>query len=114
MGEELGPPSGHGYRSQGRLERDDANVDDTYGRVPGSFGPDEVGSHPRSESPFGIADMAGNAWELVRVSDEKAAFQLRGGAYYQTAIVARATNSEPVELETRTFILGFRVCAARK
>jgi serine/threonine protein kinase/formylglycine-generating enzyme required for sulfatase activity len=100
--------------SQGRLERDDANIDETYGRLQGSFGPDEVGAHPRSDSPFGIADMAGNVWELVRASDEKAGFQLRGGAYYQAFIVARTTNREPVSLETRTFILGFRVCAAQK
>jgi serine/threonine protein kinase/formylglycine-generating enzyme required for sulfatase activity len=98
--------------SQGRLERDDANIDETYGRVQGSFGPDEVGAHPRSESPFGIADMAGNVWELVRADDAKE-FKLRGGAYYQGAIVARATNREPVSPETRNFILGFRVCAAK-
>jgi formylglycine-generating enzyme required for sulfatase activity len=106
---------GRSYPSaQGRLERDDANIDETYGRVRGSFGPDEVGAHPRSDSPFGIADMAGNVWETVRASDEKAGFLLRGGAYYQTLIVARATNSEPVDPGTRSFILGLRVCAATR
>jgi formylglycine-generating enzyme required for sulfatase activity len=100
--------------SQSRLDRDDANFDETYGRIRGSFGPDQVGAHPRSESPFGVADMAGNVWEVVKVGDGPTGFQLRGGAYYQTSIVARATNSEPVEVDTRTFILGLRVCAATK
>jgi formylglycine-generating enzyme required for sulfatase activity len=98
--------------SQRRLERDDANIDETYGRVRGSFGPDEVGAHPRSESPFGIEDMAGNVWEVVRSSEDKAAFLIRGGSYYQTFVVARATNSEPVALETSTFLVGLRLCAA--
>jgi formylglycine-generating enzyme required for sulfatase activity/tRNA A-37 threonylcarbamoyl transferase component Bud32 len=99
--------------SLGRLQRDDANFDETYGRVRGSFGPDEVGAHPRSESPFGVADLAGNVWEMVKVADAPG-FQLRGGSYYQAFIVARTTNSEPVDLETRTFIVGLRVCAAGK
>src|SRR6185369_8675040 len=35
------------------LAGDDANIDETYGREPSAFGPDEVGSHPGSDSPFG-------------------------------------------------------------
>jgi formylglycine-generating enzyme required for sulfatase activity/tRNA A-37 threonylcarbamoyl transferase component Bud32 len=100
--------------SQRRLDRDDANIDETYGRVPGTFGPDEVGAHPASESPFGIQDMAGNVWEVVRSGEDEAAFTIRGGSYYQQFISARATNREPVDLETKTFLVGFRVCGASK
>src|SRR5262249_11216177 len=48
-----------------KLAPDDANVDVTYDRKDGGMGPDEVGSHPASDSPFGVADMAGNVWDLV-------------------------------------------------
>jgi formylglycine-generating enzyme required for sulfatase activity/tRNA A-37 threonylcarbamoyl transferase component Bud32 len=100
--------------SQRRLDRDDANIDETYGHAPGSFGPDEVGAHPRSESPFGVQDLAGNAWEVVSSSEDRAAFTIRGGSYYQQSVTARATNREPVDLETKTFLVGLRVCAAAK
>jgi hypothetical protein len=43
------------------LEPDDANVDVTYDRD--LMGPDEVGSHPASVSPYGLFDVAGNAFE---------------------------------------------------
>ena len=59
------------------LAPDDANVDLTYGKEPGGFGPDEVGSHPASRSPFGVDDLAGNAWEWTRSSLEPGK---RGGA----------------------------------
>ena len=39
-------------------------MDATYGRMLGAYGPDEVGRHPESRSPFGVDDMAGNAWEI--------------------------------------------------
>src|SRR5262249_25267947 len=45
------------------LAPDDADFDATYGRVPEAFGPDEVGAHPASRSPFGVDDMVGNLWE---------------------------------------------------
>jgi formylglycine-generating enzyme required for sulfatase activity len=100
--------------SLARLRPDDADFDETYGRVRGAYGPDEVGAHPRSESPFGIADMAGNVWEMVKASDDPTGFVVRGGSYYQTAMVARATNREPIDLETRSFLLGLRICFAKK
>ncbi len=43
----------------------DANFDLTYDRTDGAYGPDEIGSHPASRSPFGVDDLAGNAYELV-------------------------------------------------
>jgi formylglycine-generating enzyme required for sulfatase activity len=97
--------------SQSRLADDDANIDVTYGRVRGSYGPDEVGAHPSSESPFGLQDLAGNAWEVVAARDDAGGFLMRGGSYYQALKTARLTNREPIDLETRSFIVGLRVCA---
>src|SRR5262249_50657734 len=51
------------YPHGDQLGRDDANYDATYERKTLAFGPDEVGSHPQSVSPFGLSDMAGNVWE---------------------------------------------------
>jgi len=48
-----------------RVDPQQANYDRTYGRRPGGFGPDAVGSHPASVSPFGLNDMQGNAREVV-------------------------------------------------
>src|SRR5207237_9071692 len=50
------------------LRPTDANFDATYGKQPQAFGPDQVGSHPGSRSPFGVDDMAGNVWEWVESS----------------------------------------------
>ena len=89
-----------------------ANVDVTYGRVSSAFGPDEVGSHPESDSPFGLHDMAGNALEAVasRRPDEPATG--RGGSwYFDIPLSARTTSHEPLEPQTRAVYLGFRVCA---
>jgi formylglycine-generating enzyme required for sulfatase activity len=95
-----------------RLDTEDANIDLTYGRVRGSYGPDEVGSHPTGRSPFGIEDIAGNAWEVVRSRDAAAGYVARGGGYYQASMSARVNNREAVDPETRSYIVGVRVCAA--
>src|SRR6202022_2636026 len=42
------------------LSPEDANFDETYDRK--GFGPDEVGTHPASTSPFGVRDLVGNVW----------------------------------------------------
>jgi len=88
----------------------DANFDLTYGRKPLAFGPDEVGSHPASRSPFGLEDTAGNLLELTRVgaTDE---FEARGGGYYFDRQSARVTNREPADRSLRYPSFGFRVCA---
>jgi formylglycine-generating enzyme required for sulfatase activity len=97
-----------------RVAGTDANIDLTYGRVRGAYGPDEVGAHPESRSPFGIDDMAGNSWEVVEARDEATGFGMRGGSYYQASTSARSTNREPIDSETRNFVVGLRVCAAQK
>ncbi|WPB76283.1 bifunctional serine/threonine-protein kinase/formylglycine-generating enzyme family protein [Archangium violaceum] len=93
------------------LAPDDANVDLTYGKEPGGFGPDEVGSHPASRSPFGVDDLAGNAWEWTRSSLEAGGVVARGGSYYFAPASARLANREMPERTLRNITVGFRLCA---
>jgi formylglycine-generating enzyme required for sulfatase activity len=94
------------------LAGDDANIDETYGREPSAFGPDEVGSHPGSDSPFGVSDLAGNVWEWVAADGQDGAV-IRGGGWYHNALSARSNNREPSEPSLRSIDIGFRVCAGR-
>lgn len=89
----------------------DANIDITYGREPLAFGPDEVGSHPRSQSPVGADDMAGNVWEWTRSVENVDAPIARGGGFYNEALSARSTNREPGEPIQRHIWIGVRICA---
>jgi serine/threonine protein kinase/formylglycine-generating enzyme required for sulfatase activity len=102
---------GRRYPSGDWLAPDDANHDVTYGREPGGFGPDEVGSHPRSRSPFGVDDLAGNVWEWTRsdVDPEKPSAQ--GGSWYQSDLTAHSANRDRVERTQREALIGLRVCA---
>ena len=78
-----------------RSAPDDANFDVTYGRVDSAFGPDAVGAHPLSRSPFGVDDLAGNVFELVDVVAEADELVIRGGAYYFGSASLRSTNRYP-------------------
>ncbi|PTL79803.1 bifunctional serine/threonine-protein kinase/formylglycine-generating enzyme family protein [Vitiosangium sp. GDMCC 1.1324] len=93
------------------LAPDDANIDLTYGKEPGGFGPDEVGAHPVSRSPFGVDDLAGNAWEWTYSSVEPGRVVARGGAYYFAAASARLANRELPERTLRDITVGIRLCA---
>lgn len=112
------------------LAADDANHDQTYGRRTLGFGPDAVGSHPVSVSPFGMEDMAGNVWELTHsildrsapssrwllgeasdAGDEGAPVVLRGGSYYHAGADSTSFNGWPVDPKHRDGKVGFRVCA---
>lgn len=101
------------YPHGNTLAADDANFDETYGKRPGGFGPDEVGSHPASTSPFGVADLAGNVWEWVTSSVAKDQVVARGGSYYFSANTARLNNRELPEPSYRDLTVGLRICASR-
>jgi len=102
---------GREYPHGDTLGPDDANIDITYGKQPGGFGPDEVGSHPASRSPFGVDDLAGNVWEWTRSWLEPGKAVARGGSFAFAATSARATNRELPEPSLRDVTMGVRVCA---
>ncbi|MGK3982541.1 protein kinase [Sorangium sp. So ce136] len=94
-----------------RLAPDDANFDETYGRVSDAFGPDEVGSHPASTSPFGAMDMAGNVHDMVRSAGSPEELLIRGGAFYFDALTDQSNTRLMIEPQTRDGLVGLRVCA---
>ncbi|MBC7973861.1 MAG: formylglycine-generating enzyme family protein, partial [Myxococcales bacterium] len=99
------------FPSAGLPEPSDANVAETYSRQPDAFGPDEVGSHPGSDSVFGVADLAGNAWEWVASVSGDEQVAIRGGGWYHNQAAARSNNREPAEPSLRAITLGLRICA---
>lgn len=100
------------YPHGDRLLPMDANFDMTYGREEESFGPDEVGAHPDSVSPFGLQDMAGNAYEVTQaVTLDLGEFVLRGGAWYYERVTARAAARAPGARNLRDPTIGVRLCA---
>jgi formylglycine-generating enzyme required for sulfatase activity len=102
---------GRQYPHGDKLGVDDANIDRTYGQKAGGFGPDEAGSHPRSASPFGVEDMAGNAWEWTRNWLEPHKPVARGGSYYYGTNSANSANRDPSDPSLRDLTVGLRVCA---
>jgi len=102
---------GREYPHGDTLHPDDANHDQTYRKIPAAMGPDEVGSHPASASPFGVHDLAGNVWEWTRSSLGDGKFTARGGSWYYEDNASRATNREVPEPSFRDVSVGVRVCA---
>jgi eukaryotic-like serine/threonine-protein kinase len=102
---------GREYPHGATLGPTQANFDDTYSKVPERMGPDEVGSHPASRSPFGLDDMAGNVWEWTRSSHAPNQFVARGGSWYFGANSSRTMGREVTEPSFRDMSVGFRVCA---
>ena len=103
---------GRSFPSGDSLAGDDADIDETYGREPLAFGPDPVGIHPRSDSPIGAADLAGNAWEMT--VSRSGAPAIRGGSWYQGALTARSVNREPSEPTARDLLAGVRLCMSQQ
>ncbi|MEP7126106.1 MAG: bifunctional serine/threonine-protein kinase/formylglycine-generating enzyme family protein [Byssovorax sp.] len=98
------------YPHGDHLDLDDASFDSTYGRE--AMGPDEVGSHPASRSPFGLDDMAGNIFEWTTSSLVRGEYVVRGGSYFHDPKTLRIPNrnaSTPVVRDTN---VGLRLCAS--
>lgn len=103
---------GREFPSGDRLGLADANFDQTFGKNPDAFGPEPVGSHPQSRSPFGLDDMAGNEWEWTRSTLAAHEFVARGGSYYSSLNTCRSANRETPGHGFRSLVLGLRVCAS--
>jgi len=99
------------YPHGDRLEPDDANFDKTYGQKTLAFGADTVGLHPQSDSPFGVADLAGNVWEFMRSIADPDLPWYGGGCFYQDRLSARSNNRVRGDVETRSVLIGLRLCA---
>jgi len=99
------------YPNGDLLAPTDANFDESYGHRVELFGLDMVGSHPTSDSPFGVSDMAGNALEITSGSLGDSRYVMRGGSYYQNANTARVTNRTIMTATSRGQSLGLRLCA---
>ena len=99
------------FPHSGQLRPSDANFDESYAKDPLSMGPDEVGSHPASRSPFGLDDMAGNVFEWTRSSIDPTGHAARGGSFYFDVNSARVAARETPEPSFRDVSVGLRVCA---
>ncbi len=97
-GDELGP--------------DDANFDMTYGRVDTAYGPDMVGAHPASRSPFEVDDLAGNVLEFASSAQKEGGLVMRGGAYFFNSMTCRSTNRNAIPHSFRDVTTGLRVCGS--
>ena len=95
------------YPSGWTLGPDDANIDVTHTRE--LMGPDEVGSHPRSRSPFEIDDMCGNAFEWTL--SEQDGYVLRGGSFRHDLKTDELSNRNQTAATNRDIAVGLRLCA---
>ena len=102
---------GRNYPHGDRLDPEDAHIDVTYARAPGTLGPDEVGMHPASRSPFGLDDTSGNIGEWVRSALVPTETLVRSGSYPYDESIARVVNRVAFNAETREPSTGLRVCA---
>lgn len=100
---------GRAYPTGDRLDYAQANLDATYTRA--LMGPDEVGSHPESRSPYGLDDTVGNAFEWT-TSERRGEYVARGGSYYHDRKTANLANRYVLTAEAKDASLGLRLCAS--
>jgi formylglycine-generating enzyme required for sulfatase activity len=72
-----------------------------------------VGALPRSASPFGVQDMAGNVFEWTRTRSGERAFVVKGGAWNSDATTARCSARHARPPWLRHVAIGFR-CVLQK
>jgi formylglycine-generating enzyme required for sulfatase activity len=101
---------GREYPHGGSLDIDDASFDITYGRD--AMGPDEVGSHPASRSPFGVDDMTGNIFEWTTSALASDEYLVLGGDYFHDLKTLRIPNRNVSPPLLRDAQVGLRLCAS--
>jgi len=67
--------------------------------------------HPASQSPFGLDDMAGNAWEYARSDFPGDRYVVRGGSFPIGEVYLRSANRGPISPTFRGAHHGMRLCA---
>ena len=106
---------GREYPHGNLLSPSDANYVETYGRnlatATATAGPDEIGAHPQSRSPYGVDDLSGSVAEFAQSSLQGGEYVLRGGGYTDGRNEIRSTNRQPVSGAFRSLATGLRLCA---
>jgi serine/threonine protein kinase/formylglycine-generating enzyme required for sulfatase activity len=101
------------YPHGNRMEDDDANLDLTYGAQLDARGPDQVGLHPASASPFGLLDMAGNVFEMATPTTKDIGdIVILGGAWHYGSISTVVANRQAYTDSFHDARVGARVCAS--
>ncbi len=99
------------FASGDRVDPSSANISTSYGKIASAYGPDPVGSYPQSESPFGLYDTVGNAYEVTVSPYNPSQMVLRGGAYYFDVFGSNIANRFEIPAVLRITTAGLRVCA---
>ncbi len=95
-----------------RLDAKDSNIFVHHRWSTAGTGPDEVGSHPESQSPFGLQDMAGNAAEMVLPLFTGAdKIVIRSGSFNGPSAMSELINRDQIKVNYAGALFGFRVCA---
>ena len=102
---------GRHFPTGDELASKDANFSLTYGQKADGFGLDEVGIHTGSDSPFGISDLAGNAWEWTQAIQAGHRYVYRGSAWFYDKLTLYSVNRAWGPEQDPDSTVGFRVCS---